>query len=152
MLDVLFFIFFIDVDVVFYSNMCCFINKGKLFLVDVICMEELVNYFFYDYLKLMGSDFVKIMMEVGICFWNVDYCFVCIGLKVKEILMDNLFVFNFVFLIDVFGFMWGVNWLDLVKFFFKLLVNNLCDKDKVVIVIYVGNVGVKLEVILGSDK
>ena len=59
---------------------------------------------------------------------------------------------NLVFLIDVSGSMWGANRLDLVKSSLKLLVNNLRDKDKVAIVTYAGNAGVKLEATPGSDK
>ena len=144
--------FSIDVDAASYSNMRRFINKGKLPPVDAIRTEELVNYFSYDYPKPTGSDPVKITMEAGTCPWNADHRLVRIGLKAKEIPTDNLPASNLVFLIDVSGSMWGANRLDLVKSSLKLLVNNLRDKDKVAIVTYAGNAGVKLEATPGSDK
>ena len=91
-------------------------------------------------------------MEAGTCPWNADHRLVRIGLKAKEIPTDNLPASNLVFLIDVSGSMWGANRLDLVKSSLKLLVNNLRDKDKVAIVTYAGNAGVKLEATPGSDK
>lgn len=144
--------FSIDVDVASYSNMRRFINKGELPPVDAIRTEELVNYFSYDYPKPTGNDPMKITMESGACPWNSNHRLVRIGLKAKEIPTDNLPASNLVFLIDVSGSMWGTNRLDLVKSSLKLLVNNLRDKDKVAIVTYAGNAGVKLESTSGSDK
>lgn len=144
--------FSIDVDAASYSNMRRFINKGELPPTDAVRTEELVNYFSYDYPKPTGNDPVRITMEAGACPWNNDHRLVRIGLKAKEIPTDNLPVSNLVFLIDVSGSMWGANRLDLVKSSLKLLVNNLRDKDKVAIVTYAGNAGVKLEATPGSDK
>ena len=144
--------FSIDVDAASYSNMRRFVNKGELPPVDAVRTEELVNYFSYDYPKPTGNDPVKITMEAGACPWNPANRLVRIGLKAKEIPTDNLPASNLVFLIDVSGSMWGANRLDLVKSSLKLLVNNLRDKDKVAIVTYAGNAGVKLEATPGSDK
>lgn len=144
--------FSIDVDAASYSNMRRFINKGELPPADAIRTEELVNYFSYDYPKPIGSDPVKIAMEAGVCPWNTDHRLVRIGLKAKEIPTDHLPASNLVFLIDVSGSMWGANRLDLVKSSLKLLVNNLREKDKVAIVTYAGNAGLKLESASGSDK
>lgn len=144
--------FSIDVDAASYSNMRRFINKGELPPTDAVRTEELVNYFSYDYPKPTGNDPVRITMEAGACPWNNAHRLVRIGLKAKEIPTDNLPASNLVFLIDVSGSMWGANRLDLVKSSLKLLVNNLRDKDKVAIVTYAGNAGVKLEATPGSDK
>lgn len=144
--------FSIDVDAASYSNMRRFINKGELPPADAVRTEELINYFSYDYPKPVGSDPVKITMEAGICPWNTAHRLVRIGLKAKEIPAENLPVSNLVFLVDVSGSMWGANRLDLVKSSLKLLVNNLREKDKVAIVTYAGEAGVKLESTSGSDK
>lgn len=144
--------FSIDVDAASYSNMRRFINKGELPLIDAVRTEELVNYFSYDYAKPTGSDPVKITMEAGVCPWNGAHRLVRIGLKAKEIPTDNLPESNLVFLIDVSGSMWEASRLDLVKTSLKLLVNNLRDKDKVSIVVYAGNAGMKIESVSGSDK
>lgn len=144
--------FSIDVDAASYSNMRRLLNTGELPLIDAVRTEELVNYFSYDYATPTGSDPVKITMEAGACPWNATHRLVRIGLKAKEIPTDNLPESNLVFLIDVSGSMWGANRLDLVKTSLKLLVNNLRDKDKVSIVVYAGNAGMKLESTPGSDK
>lgn len=144
--------FSIDVDAASYSNMRRLINKGELPLIDAVRTEELVNYFSYDYATPTGSDPVKITMEAGVCPWNAAHRLVRIGLKAKEIPTDNLPESNLVFLIDVSGSMWGANRLELVKTSLKLLVNNLRDKDKVSIVVYAGNAGMKIESTSGSDK
>lgn len=144
--------FSIDVDAASYSNMRRFINKGELPPVDAIRTEELVNYFSYNYPAPTGSDPVRVVLEAGICPWNPANRLVRIGLKAKEIPTEKLPASNLVFLIDVSGSMWGANRLDLVKSSLKLLVNNLRDKDKVAIVTYAGNAGLKLEATPGSDK
>ncbi|MEY8708288.1 von Willebrand factor type A domain-containing protein [Bacteroides faecichinchillae] len=144
--------FSIDVDAASYSNMRRFINKGELPPSDAVRIEELVNYFSYDYPRPTGSDPVKITIEAGDCPWNTTHRLVRIGLKAKEIPTDNLPASNLVFLIDVSGSMWGEERLDLVKSSLKMLVNNLRDKDKVAIVTYAGNADVKIESVSGSDK
>lgn len=144
--------FSVDVDAASYSNMRRFINKGELPPADAVRVEELINYFSYDYLKPAGSDPVKITTEAGVCPWNTAHRLVRIGLKAKEIPTENLPESNLVFLIDVSGSMWGPNRLDLVKSSLKLLVNNLRENDKVAIVTYAGDAEVKLESTSGSDK
>lgn len=144
--------FSIDVDAASYSNMRRFINRGELPPVDAVRTEELVNYFSYDYPNPTGSAPLNLTMEVGACPWKTNHRLVRIGLKAKEIPTKNLPASNLVFLIDVSGSMHGPNRLDLVKSSLKLLVNNLRDKDKVSIVIYAGDAGVKLESTRGSDK
>ena len=144
--------FSVDVDAASYSNMRRFINQGQLTPKDAIRTEELVNYFSYDYAKPTGVDPVKITTEVGVCPWNEKHRLVRIGLKAKEIPIENLPESNLVFLIDVSGSMFGPTRLDLVKSSLKLLVNNLREKDKVAIVVYAGSAGEKLPSTSGSDK
>ena len=144
--------FSVDVDAASYSNMRRFINQGQLPPKDAIRTEELVNYFSYDYAKPTGVDPVKITTEVGVCPWNEKHRLVRIGLKAKEIPIENLPESNLVFLIDVSGSMFGPTRLDLVKSSLKLLVNNLREKDKVAIVVYAGSAGEKLPSTSGSDK
>lgn len=144
--------FSIDVDAASYSNMRRFINKGELPPIDAIRIEELVNYFSYNYASPTGNDPVKITTEVGNCFWNEQHRLVRIGLRAKEIPSTHLPASNFVFLIDVSGSMYGPGRLDLVKSSLKLLVNNLRDTDHVAIVVYAGEAGEKLPSTSGSDK
>ena len=144
--------FSIDVDAASYSNMRRFINKGELPDKDAIRIEELVNYFSYNYPEPTSNNPVNITTEVGSCPWNNQNRLVRIGIKAKSISDDNLPASNFVFLIDVSGSMYGATRLDLVKASLKLLTNNLRDKDKVSIVVYSGAAGEVLPSTSGSDK
>lgn len=144
--------FSIDVDAASYSNVRRFINKGELPPADAVRIEELINYFSYDYPQPTGDEPVRIAVEAGVCPWDTDHRLVRIGLKAKEIPTDNLPASNLVFLIDVSGSMWGANRLDLVKSSLKLLTNNLRNKDRVAIVTYAGRAGVQLESTSGSNK
>lgn len=144
--------FSVDVDAASYSNMRRFINRGSLPEKDAIRIEELVNYFSYNYPEPTGTDPVKISAEVGNCPWNSQNRLVKIGLKARNIAGDNLPASNFVFLIDVSGSMYGATRLDLVKSSLKLLVNNLREKDRVAIVVYAGAAGEVLPSSSGDNK
>ena len=144
--------FSVDVDAASYSNMRRFINRGSLPEKDAIRVEELVNYFSYNYSEPTGTDPVKISTEVGVCPWDSQNRLVKIGLKARNIAGDNLPASNFVFLIDVSGSMHGATRLDLVKSSLKLLVNNLREKDRVAIVVYAGAAGEVLPSTSGADK
>ncbi|MBK5720222.1 VWA domain-containing protein [Dysgonomonas sp. Marseille-P4677] len=144
--------FSVDVDAASYSNMRRFINKGELPYKDAVRIEELINYFSYNYPEPTGDDPVKITTEVGSCPWNTQNRLVRIGLKAKSMASDNLPASNFVFLIDVSGSMEGPTRLDLVKSSLKLLVNNLRSKDRVAIVVYAGSAGEVLPSTSGENK
>lgn len=144
--------FSIDVDAASYSNVRRFINQGRKPYPDVVRVEEMINYFDYNYPKPTGDDPVHISTEVGASPWNKDNRLVKIGLKAKEIPMDKLPNSNFVFLIDVSGSMDSPNKLDLVKSSMKMLLENLRQEDRVAIVVYANEVGVKLESTPVKDK
>ena len=144
--------FSIDVDVASYGNMRRFINQGELPHPDAIRLEELINYFSYDYAEPTGKDPVKLSSEVGVCPWNKAHRLIKIGIKAKEIDSQNLPASNLVFLIDVSGSMWGPTRLDLVKSSLKLLVNNLRKEDRVSIVVYAGAAGEVLPSTPGNEK
>lgn len=144
--------FSVDVDAASYSNLRRFINRGELPNKDAIRIEELINYFSYNYPEPSGSDPVRVTTEVGNCPWNNQHRLVRIGLKAKSIADDKLPASNFVFLIDVSGSMYGATRLDLVKSSLKLLVNNLREKDRVAIVVYAGAAGEVLPSTSGADK
>lgn len=144
--------FSIDVDAASYSNMRRFINQGQLPPSDALRIEEMINYFSYNYNQPEGSDPVNILTEVGECPWNKKHRLVKIGLKAKEIESSKLPVSNFVFLIDVSGSMRGGNRIELVKSSLKLLLNNLRAEDKVAIVTYAGNAELLMPPTSGADK
>lgn len=144
--------FSVDVDAASYSNMRRFINRGSLPNKDAVRIEELINYFSYNYTEPTGNDPIKISTEVGNCPWNSQNRLVKIGLKARSMAGENLPASNFVFLIDVSGSMYGATRLDLVKSSLKLLTNNLREKDRVAIVVYAGSAGEVLPSTSGANK
>ncbi len=144
--------FSVDVDAASYSTIRRFINKGELPPVDAVRIEEMINYFSYEYVQPDGTDPVRISTEVGACPWNSQNRLVMIGLKAKEIPTDELPLSNFVFLIDASGSMYGPGRLGLVKSSLKLLLNNLRDEDRVAIVAYAGAAGEILPSTSAKDR
>jgi len=144
--------FSIDVDVAAYGNMRRFINNGKMPPADAIRVEELVNYFKYDYPQPKGKDPFSVHTEVATAPWNPSHKLVMIGLQGKNIPMDRLPASNLTFLIDVSGSMSSPDKLPLVKASMKLLVEKLREQDMVSIVVYAGAAGLVLEPTPGSDK
>ncbi len=144
--------FSVNVDAASYGNLRRYVNRGQLPPADAVRIEELVNYFSYNYAKPAGNDPVRITTEVGLCPWNPQNRMVRIGIKAREVGDGKLPASNLVFLIDVSGSMSGPTRLDLVKSSLKLLVNNLREKDRVAIVAYAGSAGEVLPATPGSDK
>lgn len=144
--------FSIDVDAASYSNIRRFINQGEMPPKDAVRIEEMINYFNYNYPKPTGNDPVRITTEVGICPWNKTHRLVQIGLKAREIESKNLPASNFVFLIDVSGSMFGPTRLELVKSSLRLLVNNLREKDRVAIITYCGDARIALPSTPANEK
>ena len=144
--------FSIDVDAASYSNIRRFINQGEMPPKDAVRIEEMINYFNYNFAKPTLYDQVRIRTEVGICPLYKTHRLVQIGLKAREIESKNLPASNFVFLIDVSGSMFGPTRLELVKSSLRLLVNNLREKDRVAIVTYCGDARIALPSTPGNEK
>jgi Ca-activated chloride channel family protein len=144
--------FSIDVDNASYSNIRRFLNQGQLPPKDAVRIEELINYFDYNYEGPTGKDPVAIHTEYTICPWNVEHKLVKIDLQAKRIPTANLIPSNLVFLIDVSGSMNQANKLPLVKSALKLLVDQLRPQDKVAIVVYAGAAGIVLAPTPGNQK
>lgn len=144
--------FSIDVDAASYSNMRRFLNQGQKPPVDAVRIEEMINYFDYEYPQPRGSDPFSINTELAYAPWNSKHYLVHIGLQGKTIPTDNLPPSNLVFLIDVSGSMSDANKLPLLKSSFKLLTEQLRSVDKISIVVYAGAAGLVLPPTSGSDK
>ena len=144
--------FSIDVDNASYTNVRRFINQGQTVPKDAVRVEEMVNFFKYNYEKPNGNHPFAIATEYGECPWNEKHKLVKIGLQGKEIPTDELPNSNFVFLIDVSGSMNSQNKLPLLKESMKVLVNQLRKKDKVAIVVYAGAAGLVLPPTSGNEK
>jgi len=144
--------FSIDVDKASYSNVRRFINTGQLPPVDAVRIEEMINYFSYDYPEPRGEHPFSVHTELSVCPWNKDHHLLHVGLKGRSIDKTNLPPSNLVFLIDVSGSMSSQNKLPLLKSAFGLLVNELRPQDKVAIVVYAGAAGLVLESTPGNQK
>jgi Ca-activated chloride channel homolog len=136
--------FSIDVDTASYSNVRRFLNDGTLPPKDAVRIEELINYFEYDYQQPIGSVPFSVNTEVAVCPWNKKHKIVSIGLQGKKISLDNVPPSNLVFLIDVSGSMNEPRKLPLLKDSLRMLVNQLTGKDRVAIVVYAGSSGLVL--------
>lgn len=144
--------FSIDVDVASYANVRRFINDHQMPYPDAVRIEELINYFDYDYPVPTRTHPFSITTEASACPWNEEHNLVMIGLKGKEIAAENLPPSNLVFLLDVSGSMNYPNKLPLLKSAFRLLVNELGEKDRVSIVVYAGAAGIVLPSTPASHK
>ncbi len=144
--------FSIDVDNASYTNVRRFLNEGQKPPVDAIRIEEMVNYFSYNYDQPAGDDPLEIYSEVAACPWNENNKLMHIGLQGLKIEEEDLPASNLVFLIDVSGSMDSPNKLPLLVQSFKLLANKLREQDRVSIVVYAGAAGVVLPSTSGKNK
>jgi Ca-activated chloride channel family protein len=144
--------FSIDVDNASYTNVRRFINNGQSVPKDAVRVEEMVNFFKYQYPQPTGQHPFSIHTEYSDCPWNKTNKLVRIGLQGKDIPTDNLPKSNLVFLIDVSGSMGDANKLPLLKESMKVLVNQLRDEDKIAMVVYAGAAGLVLPPTSGKDK
>jgi len=144
--------FSIDVDNASYSNIRRFINMGELPPADAVRIEEMINYFKYDYPGPSGQHPFSVYTEIAVCPWNTKHQLLHVGLRGKNIDKSSLPPSNLVFLIDVSGSMGAPNKLPLLKSAFNLLVNELRANDRVAIVVYAGAAGLVLESTPGNRK
>ncbi len=144
--------FSIDVDAASYSNVRRFLNNNQLPPAGAVRIEEMINYFRYDYAGPKDNHPFSISTEMSECPWNKQHKLVLIGLQGKRIPTDKLPPSNLVFLIDVSGSMSGENRLPLVKSSLKLLVDQLRPEDQISIVVYAGAAGLVLPSTSGNNK
>lgn len=137
--------FSIDVDTASYSNLRRFINGGSLPPPDAIRIEEMINYFDYDYPPPTDGRPFSVSIDVVDCPWNATNLLARIGLKGVEVAAEDRPPSNLVFLIDVSGSMGSANKLTLVKQALALLVGQLDELDRVAIVVYAGASGMALD-------
>lgn len=144
--------FSIDVDAASYSNMRRFIQNGQKPPKDAVRIEEMINYFKYDYPKPADEHPFEMVAEVSGCPWQPEHQLLHVGLQGKTLNPAELPPSNVVFLLDVSGSMNTPNKLPLLKSSFKMLTNQLRPKDKVAIVVYAGAAGLVLPSTDGSNK
>ena len=144
--------FSIDVDTASYSNTRRFIGEGRLPPKDAVRIEELINYFNYDYPQPTGSAPFSVSAEVADCPWNARHRLVHIGLQGRRIAAEQMPPANLVFLVDVSGSMSPANRLPLVKSSLRMLTEQLSARDRVAIVVYAGTSGLVLPSTPGDRK
>jgi Ca-activated chloride channel family protein len=136
--------FSIDVDTASYANVRRFLNEGTLPPVDAVRIEELINYFHFDYADSTDRAPFGITTEVAACPWNEKHTLALIGLQAKRLPAGQTPPRNLVFLLDVSGSMQPANKLPLVRTAMKMLAETLTAKDRVAIVVYAGASGMAL--------
>ncbi len=144
--------FSIDVDAASYSNVRRFINEGQKPVTDAVRIEEMINYFDYDYPQPKGEHPFSIIYELGTCPWNKDNKLLHIGLQGEKMSTKEVPASNLVFLIDVSGSMNSPNKLPLLVKAMKLLVSQLRAQDRVAMVVYAGSSGLVLPSTPGNQK
>jgi Ca-activated chloride channel family protein len=145
--------FSIDVDTGAYANVRRFLNAGQLPPEDAVRVEEMINYFDYEYTPPASRDTpFKVSTEVARAPWNESNLLMRIGIKGFEVPASQRPAANLVFLIDVSGSMQSHDKLPLLKNAFKLLTQQLRKEDRVSMVVYAGSTGVVLEPTAGSEK
>lgn len=143
--------FSVDVDTAAYSNIRRMIRAGQEIPADAVRIEEMINYFDYDYPEPEGEEPFSVTTEYSRCPWNPEHRLMMIGLQAKEIDFENRPASNFVFLLDVSGSMYSDDKLPLVQKSFAMLAENLTENDRVSIVTYAGYESVVLDGMPGNE-
>jgi len=145
--------FSIDVDTGSYANVRRFLNSGRLPPRAAVRLEEMINYFDYDYPPPAGRQPpFQVSTELAPTPWNAKTTLLAVGIKGYQLPKDQLPPANLVFLIDVSGSMNAPDKLELLKPAMKLLIKQLRREDKVAMVVYAGAAGMVLEPTPGRDK
>ena len=140
-----------DVDRASYSNIRRMITNGQQVEKDAVKIEEMINYFNYDYESPENEKF-KVITEYSECPWNNNNTLLKIALKCKDIPKDDLPPSHLVFLLDVSGSMQTFNKLPLIKSSILMLLEKLDDDDRISIVTYAGSEKIVCENIPCSRK
>jgi Ca-activated chloride channel family protein len=142
----------LNVDRASYSNIRRFITLNSMVPPDAVRIEEMLNYFNLNYHEPEENELFNIRTTLSSCPWHPDNQLFFINLSSKKLNLDTLPPSHLVFLIDVSGSMDMPNRLPLIKSAFRLLVNNLRNKDSVAIVVYGGATGIMLSTTSGGEK
>ncbi len=144
--------FSIDVDNASYSNVRRILNYNQMPDKGAVRIEEMINYFNYDYPAPTDEHPFSFISEISQCPWNKKNKLIHIGLQGKKLDYNDIKPSNLVFLLDVSGSMEDPNKLPLLRKSFKLLLNELSQEDKVSIVVYAGAAGMVLPPTPASEK
>jgi len=144
--------FSIDVDTASYANVRRFLNSGALPPRDAVRIEELINYFRFDYPRPVKDQPFSVTTEIAACPWNTEHKLALVGLQARPLDSDSVPARNLVFLLDVSGSMEPPDKLPLVRTAMRMLVDTLTSRDRIAIVVYAGASGVVLPSTSGAHK
>lgn len=144
--------FSIDVDTASYTNLRRMITDGYDIVPSAIRIEEMINYFDYDYAAPKADEPFSVTTEISDCPWNKDTKLMLVGLQAEELDLSEREPMNLVFLIDVSGSMYSEDKLPLVQRSFCMLTENLDERDRISIVTYAGSDQVVLAGAEGSQR
>ena len=144
--------FALDVDRAAYSNIRRFLRLKETVPVDAVRIEEMINYFHYDYPLPLAGQTMAMYSNYTTCPWETTHQLLQIAIRARALETDSFPASNLVFLLDVSGSMGTPNKLPLLQAAFRILVNNLRPVDKVAIVAYAGEPGVLLPATPGDQK
>lgn len=147
----------VDVDTASYANVRRFLNgdlrlPAQLPPPDAVRIEELINYFKYSYPEPEGKDPFSVTTEIAQCPWQPGHRLAMVGLKAKTIEKTQRPPTNLIFLLDVSGSMRASNKLPLVQQAMRMLVDEMTEDDRIAVVTYASNAGIRLESTPGSKK
>ena len=144
--------FAINIDKASYSNIRRFLKMNSPVPPDAVRIEEMLNYFNFEYAAPAADSVFSYESYLSTCPWNVNNQLLFLKVCAKKVNLDTVPPSNLVFLVDVSGSMDMPNRLPLLKSAFKLMVNNLREKDTVSIVVYGSTVGVWMQPTSGKEK
>ena len=145
--------FSVDVDNASYSNVRRYLTQyHQLPPPDAVRIEEMINYFSYDYPQPTGEHPFTLTTEIATCPWNTEHQLLHLGLQGKSLDYDDIRPSNLVFLLDVSGSMEDPNKLPLVKKSFRMLIDALGAQDQIAIVVYAGAAGLVLPATPAREK
>ena len=141
-----------DVDTASYANLRRMVLSGETVPADAVRIEEMLNYFHYDYPQPEEGQPFSVTTRLGVCPWNEEHQLLQIGLQAVKPDMEQAKPSNLVFLIDVSGSMDSSDKLGLVKRAFLLLAENLKPEDTVSLVTYASSDQVVADGVSGKEK
>jgi Ca-activated chloride channel homolog len=141
-----------DVDTASYANIRRYLNQNQLPPRDAVRIEEMINYFAYDYPQPAGNNPIGATLEAAAAPWNPQHRLVRIAIKAKDVDVRRRPPSNLVFLLDVSGSMQPLERLPLIKQGIRMMVDQLTANDHVSVVTYAGTTGVALQPTRGDQK
>ncbi|MBP0978667.1 MAG: von Willebrand factor type A domain-containing protein, partial [Oscillospiraceae bacterium] len=123
--------FSVDVDTASYANVRRMIQNGNKVNADDVRIEEMLNYFHYDYPQPKAGEPFSVNTQITDCPWNSDTKLMRVGLHATDIDFSEREPMNLVFLIDVSGSMYDADKLPLVQKSFSILADELDERDRI---------------------